>query len=127
MKQPIKVKGHSLIDYAFAADNVTLPLALGQRGSARTIPLAFAGIQGGLTALTDQPYAAKGLVPFKAHGKSEKYALPLLTGSLIATGALDQPRSRSYFGALLGALVTVYTLTDWDARPPRGRWTPWRR
>ena len=121
--QPIKVKGHSLIDYGFAAVNVVGPLALGLMGPARAIPLAFAATQGGLNALTDQPYAAKRVIPFKLHGKSEKYAVPALGAAVVATGAFKQ--SPPFFAGVLTALGVVYTLTDWDAKPPR-RWIPWR-
>lgn len=123
--QPIKVKAHSLIDYGFTALNVVGPLALGLRGPARAIPLGFAATQGGLNALTDQPYAAKRVVPFKLHGKSELLAVPLLAAAVLGSGAFRQ--SPPFFGGLLAALGTVYTLTDWDAKPPRGRFTPWRR
>ena len=122
--QPIKVKAHSLIDYGFTAANVLGPLALGLKGPARAIPLGFAATQGGLNAVTQQPYAAKQIVPFKLHGKAEKVAVPLLAAAVFGSGAFKQ--SPAFFGGVLGSLVCVYALTDWDAKPPRGRFTPWR-
>lgn len=115
MEQPIKVTGHSLIDYGFFAVATVGPTALGLEGPARLIPLAFGATQGTLNALTDQPYAVKRLVPFKLHGRLESLAVPGLAVAVVASGALDQRRAKPFFGALLGALATVYTLTDWDA------------
>ena len=125
MRQPIKVRGHSLIDYGFGAAAVGGPALLGFRGAARALPLGLAATQGALNAFTDQPYAIKRIVPFKLHGRSEKLAVPAFALAVAASGALGQPGAKAYFGGLIGALATVYTLTDWDARPPR-RWTPWR-
>jgi hypothetical protein len=117
MKRPIGVEAHSLIDYAFLAATVGAPLALGLRGPARAVPLAFGATQGMLNALTDQPYAVRRVVPFKVHGRSEAVAVPGLAVAAVETGALGQPRARPYFAALLGLLGTVFVLTDWDATP----------
>lgn len=119
MRQPIKVEGHSLIDYGFFAGAVGLPLLLGLDGPARQIPLAFAATQGTLNALTDQPYAARRLVPFRWHGRAESVAVPGLAVAVVASGALAQPKARPFFAGLLAALAVVYTLTDWDAEPGR--------
>ncbi len=116
MQQPIKVPGHSLINYGFFAAATLGPALLGLKGPARLVPLAFGATQGTLNALTEQPYAVRRVVPFKLHGRAESLAVPGLAVAVLASGALEQPRARPFFGALLGALVVVYALTDWDAK-----------
>ena len=118
MRQPIKVEGHSLIDYAFFPAATVVPVLLGLDGRARALPIAFGMTQGALNALTDQPYAAKHLVPFKWHGRLESVAVPAFAVAVLASGVLEQPRAKAYFGAMIGALAIVYTLTDWDATAP---------
>ncbi len=119
MRQPIKVQAHSLVDYAFAAASLGLPLALGFTGTARAIPMAWGAGQGRLNALTDQPYALRRAVSFKRHGQAEAVALP----ALVATVALLRPfgarGAKPFFGGLLTALVTNYALTDYEAKPTR--------
>lgn len=117
MRQPIDVEKHSLADYAFLGLTVGAPLALGLRGAARSLPLMFGATQGVLNALTDQRYAVKRLIPFNWHGRAESVAVPGLALAALTTGALDEPRAKAYFAALLGTLAIVYTLTDWDAEP----------
>lgn len=119
MRQPIQVRGHSLIDYGFTAVNVVGPPLLGLRGAACGIPLAFAATQGSLNALTDQRYAARRLVPFKLHGRSESLAVPLPSIAVVGSGALDQPKAKPFLLGLLAALGAVCTLTDWDAEAPK--------
>ena len=119
MTPPIKVRAHSLIDYGFFACAAGGPVLLGLRGRARAIPLAFAATQGALNALTDQPYAVRRLVPFALHGRSESVAVPGLAAGILLAGAHRQPRAAPFFAALVGSLVIVYRLTDWDATPPR--------
>lgn len=118
MHQPIKVPGHSLIDYGFFAVATLGPTLLGLRGPARLLPLAFGATQGTLNALTDQPYAVKRVVPFKLHGRAESLAVPGFALAVATSGALAQPRAKPFLGALIGALAVVYTLTDWKATAP---------
>jgi len=115
MQQPIKVRGHSLIDYGFLAAAAAAPLLLGLKGAARTLPLAFGTTQGALNAATDQPYAARRVVPFKLHGRAESLAVPAYALTIAASGALQQPRAKAFFAAHLVTLGAVYALTDWDA------------
>ncbi|CAB4892778.1 unannotated protein [freshwater metagenome] len=115
MKQPIKVRGHSLIDYGFLAVAIAGPIALGLKGAARALPFAFGATQGALNATTDQPYAAKRLVPFRLHGRAESLAVPSYALAIATSGALHQPRAKAFFAAHLLTLATVYTLTDWNA------------
>jgi hypothetical protein len=118
--QPIKTSAHGAIDYGFAAVNLTAPSLLGLSGPAAAIPRAFALMQGGLNAVTRQPYAVRPLVSLRAHGWIEAATIPALGAVAAATGALDSPRGRLYFGAMGAALATVYALTDWNDPPGSG-------
>ena len=119
MRQPIGVEPHALIDYGFAAVSLGVPLALGLRGAARAIPMAWGTGQGVLNALTDQPYALRRLVPFKRHGQAEAVGLPALAATLALLRPFRQRAAKPFLGALLAALVTNYALTDYDALPRR--------
>ena len=118
MNQPIKVTGHSAIDYGFLAVATVGPQLLGLEGPARLVPLAFGATQGPLNALPAQPYAIKRVIPFKLHGRAESIAVPGLAVAVVASGALKQPGAKAFFGGLLASLAIVYTLTDWDATAP---------
>lgn len=56
-------------------------------------------------------------MPFRTHGTVELLGGPAFVALPWLTGALEDPRARSYFLALGAVLVTVYNLTDWDADP----------
>ncbi len=119
MTQPIKVEAHSVVDYGFAAVSLALPFALGLKGAARAIPMAWGAGQGTLNALTDQPYALRRVVSFKGHGQAEAVALPALVATVALMRPFEQRAAKPFFGALLTALVSNYALTDYDAKPMR--------
>ncbi|MCJ1688640.1 hypothetical protein [Rathayibacter sp. VKM Ac-2927] len=116
--RPLTPRLHSLIDYGFAAGNLSLPGALKLPPAVTGVFAAFGVIQGTLNALTTQPYAAKKVVPFALHGAIEKSSAPLFVLAPLLAGAARDKRSRIYWLATGAALVTVYNLTDWDARRP---------
>jgi hypothetical protein len=117
--KPISPKLHGAIDYGFLGLNLAAPSLLGLKGPARMLPYLIGGVQGGLNAVTDQPYAARRAVPFPVHGAIEKWSAPAYVLLPVVTGALKQPRARAYFGGLLGVLATVWPLTDWNRSPRR--------
>lgn len=114
--RPISPRLHSLIDYGLAAGNLTLPTLLGMSGCARAVFASFGLVQGGLNALTVQPYAVSRVVPFRVHGTVEKSSTPLFVGLPLLAGLNREPRARAFWLGLGVALVVVYNLTDWDAR-----------
>jgi len=117
-KRPITPQLHGLLDYGLAAGNLVLPRLFGMSSKARTLFSTFGFIQGGLNALTVQPYAAQKLVPFALHGLIEKSSLPVFLLAPVITGVARERGARAYWIALGVALVTVYNLTEWDARKP---------
>jgi hypothetical protein len=116
MTKPITPRVHGLIDYGLAAANLLVPRLLGLSPRARGLFRAFGLIQGGLNAVTVQPVAAAGIVPFSVHGAIERNSGVAYLAAPIAVGVLSEPRARTWW--ILGgiALVTVYALTDWDAK-----------
>ena len=116
-KKPISPKTHAAIDYGFLGLMLAGPSLLGLSGSAKTLAYAFGGVDGGLTALTDQPLALKRLLPFRTHGTIELASVPAIVALPLLTGALKQPKARAFFGAAAGMVLAVYTLTDWNAKP----------
>lgn len=114
--KPISPRVHSLIDYGFTLSNLTLPKLLKLPKPVTGVFAAFGLIQGTLNALTTQPYAAKKVVPFTLHGTIEKSSTPLFVLAPLIAGAARDSRSRLFWLAAGAALVTVYNLTDWDAK-----------
>lgn len=114
--KPLTPRAHSIIDYLFTAGNLTIPSIIGMSGATKALFAGFGVVQGTLNALTTQPYAARQVVPFKLHGLIEKGSLPIYIIAPILVGAAREPRARAYWIAVGLALVTVYNLTDWNAR-----------
>ncbi len=119
-RKPISPDMHGLIDYGFGVLNTVGPAALGLTGSARTAPAVAAVVQGTLNALSNQRYAAKRIVPFRAHGKLEAAGVPALLVASIVTEAWKQPKAPVFYAGQFLALGTVYTLTDWNGQTAPG-------
>lgn len=115
MRQPIKVAGHGAIDYRLSTVAIAGPRLLGLTGAARLIPTAFGATQGVLNALTDQPLAARRLVPFRRHGQLETMAVPAFAAAVALSGAWRGVRAGVFLSTMLASLAAVYVLTDWDA------------
>lgn len=116
---PVKVispRLHSVIDYGFAAGNLLLPSVLGTSSKARALFAAFGLTQGTLNALTVQPLAVDKVVPFRIHGLIEKNSAPVYFGLPLLLGLHREPKARALWLTVGAALITVYNLTDWDAR-----------
>ena len=116
MTRPISPRLHGLLDYGFLGVLLSAPTLLGLARPVRAVFALFGLAQSGLNAVTDQPYAVRRAVPFKLHGQIEKYSTPLYVVGPGLVGAWRDRRALA-FQILAGAtLVTVYNLTDWDAR-----------
>jgi hypothetical protein len=116
MAKPLTPRLHSLIDYGLLGGNLLLPRLLTRTRRLRTVFASFALIQGGLTAITAQPFAVRKLVPFRLHGLIEKCSTPVYVLVPLLAGVWREPKVRAYWIALFAALVAVYNLTDWDAK-----------
>jgi hypothetical protein len=118
MAKPISRDVHSLLDYAVATVNLTLPSMLGLPRRAKLLFGAFGLAQGGLNAVTEQPYALAKKVPFRVHGKIEAANAPTLIIAPLLFGLHEHRASALYWAGLSAALVSVYFLTDWESDRP---------
>lgn len=69
----ISPRTHSLIDYALVGCLLTLPSLLKMNKTAKRVYTAEALILLPYIALTKQPVAVKGVIPFKIHGKIDPF------------------------------------------------------
>jgi hypothetical protein len=67
--KPIPPKWHALADYTLVSALLALPSLLKMNRNAKLIYAAEAAILLPYIALTKQPIAIKGLIPFRTHGK----------------------------------------------------------
>ncbi|MDQ0641199.1 hypothetical protein QF042_004764 [Pedobacter sp. W3I1] len=111
--KPISAKGHALIDYALVASLLVLPSLLSLNKKTKRTFAAEALILLPYIALTRQPLAVKGLIPFNTHGK-----IDLLNVGQFALQSFFRPFRKSkkelMFNIALTALVGLNVmLTNW--------------
>jgi hypothetical protein len=117
-KKPITPELHGLLDYGMSAANALVPGMLHMSTKARALFRTFAVVQGGLNALTDQPYAVQKIVPFPLHGLIDKASAPAYLLAPFLTGVFRERKARTWWLVVGAALVAVYNLTDWSERKP---------
>ena len=117
--RPLKRAGHGAMDYLLAGLQLAAPTAFGLKVPAKYMSYFFGGTQLLVNALTDQPYAAKKALPFKAHGTIEASNIPLLAAAPVVLGLLGQKKERNFFIGVAAVLVTNYLATDWNAAPDK--------
>lgn len=115
MSKPFDARIHCAIDYVSTAILLAAPILFGLKGAARTVSLAFGVAAGGLTAVTNQPFAIKRLVSFRVHGLVDTPFVPLLLLLPWATGALKQRNARLFFGAFFAWVLVNYSLTNYNS------------
>ena len=116
MKKPITPAMHGAIDYGMSALMLAAPWALKLSRKAALTFNGFAAAQAGVIALSNQPLAAKPLIPWHVHRTIDAATVPAQLVVPLVTGVAREPRARMlWIGALVG-LVAVFALTDWDAR-----------
>ncbi|BDI31467.1 hypothetical protein CCAX7_35180 [Capsulimonas corticalis] len=108
-------KAHCSIDYGFVTALVLAPSLFKLKDKARALCYIFGGAAGLLTALTDQPFVIKRVVPFRVHGRIDTPFVPALLVLPWVTGALKQRNARLFFFSFFAAVLTNYLLTDYDA------------
>ncbi len=114
--KPISPKTHALIDYMLVGGLLALPSLLRMNKAAKLIYAAEALTLLPYVALTRQPAAVKGLIPFRTHGKIDPYNV-----AQFALQSFFKPFRKGRkelifniaFTALAGATVL---LTDWNGR-----------
>jgi len=116
MPAPIGPRLHGAIDYGFITLQALAPTLFKLKGPAKTLSYVFAGTQGVINALTDQPYGIKKLIPFRVHGQLETPFVPALLALPWLTGALKQRNARLFFASFFVIALTNYLLTDYKAQ-----------
>ena len=111
--KPISSKGHAIIDYAFIGSLLALPSLLKMNKQAKLIYAAEAALLLPYAALTKQPLAVKGLIPFKTHGKID----PINVAQFAAQSflpAFRKNRKELIFNIAITAVAGLAVLlTDW--------------
>lgn len=114
-KKPISPNVHGAIDYSSVGLMLAAPKLLGLTGRASSLSLFFGATYAVVSALTDYKLAIKRIIPFRAHGLIEISSVPLLVALPLLLGAWKQAKARNFFLVLAATVVSVYSLTDWDA------------
>ncbi len=116
--RPISPELHAILDYGLSAANTAVPGWLNMSPRAKSLFRTFAVIQGGLSAVTDQPLAVQKIVPFPMHGLIDKASTPVYLLAPFLTGVIRERRARNWWLLVGVALIAVYNLTDWSAPKP---------
>lgn len=116
--KPIGPKAHALIDYALVGGLLVLPSLLGMKKKARLIYAAEATVLLPYIALTQQPVAVKGMIPFKTHGKIDPFNIAQFAAqSFLPTFRKD--RKALFFNIAFTALAGLTVLlTDYRKAGP---------
>lgn len=114
MRRPITPRIHGMIDYTSSATIAALPRFIKMPKRASRLFRGLASGYTGLSSVTDYPFGAKRLVPFKAHGAAELAigaALPLMPWVL---GFQKHRAARNLCFGITAFTAVVAALTDWD-------------
>jgi hypothetical protein len=113
--KPISSKGHALIDYAFIGSILALPSLLKMNKQAKLIYAVEAALLLPYAALTKQPLAVKGLIPFKMHGKIDPINIVQFAAQSFLP-AFRKNRKELIFNITITALGGLaILLTDWKS------------
>ncbi|WP_129715263.1 hypothetical protein [Pedobacter sp. SYP-B3415] len=112
----VSPKQHALIDYALTAAMLVLPSFLKMNKIVRKIYAAEAAVLLPYVALTSQPAAVKSIIPFRVHGRVDRFNL-----AHFAIQNLFPPFRRHRKELLFNTAVTLAAgltilLTDWNGR-----------
>ncbi|WP_442591377.1 hypothetical protein ACSBL2_09125 [Pedobacter sp. AW31-3R] len=109
-------KQHALVDYALTGALMVLPSLLKLSKKVRWIYAAEATVLLPYVALTRQPVAVKGLIPFKTHGKIDPFNVAQFALQSLAP-AFRKNRKELWFNLAFTAIAgATVLLTDWNGR-----------
>jgi hypothetical protein len=115
----ITPKAHGIIDYALTAGLLVIPAVSGFSKKVRTLYAAEALVLLGYIAVTDHPAAVKPLIPFKVHGKVDRFNIAQFALQTLLPMFLKDRKARLFNIAFTAAAGAVVALTDFDA--PAGK------
>ena len=109
-------RGHALVDYALLGSLLIVPAAMGLSRTVRIVYLVEALTLGAYVAMTDQPLSIKPLIPFKTHGKVDRFNV---AGFALQTFSKPFRKSQkaSVFNLIFTAIAAVSVLcTNWNSK-----------
>ena len=113
--KPISPKWHAAIDYALVGGLILLPSLLKLNRKARLIYGTEAAILLPYIALTRQPLAVKGIIPFRTHGKIDPFNIAQFALQSLV-GPIRKHRKSLLFNIAFTAIAGLTVLlTDYDA------------
>jgi len=114
--KPISPKTHALIDYALAGSLLILPSLLRMNKTAKLVYAAEAAVLLPYVAMTKQPAALQGLIPFKTHGRIDPFNVAQFALQSFF-GPFRKSRKTLVFNLAFTALAGITVLlTDWNGR-----------
>lgn len=114
--KPISPKTHALIDYLLVGSLLTLPSLLRMNKTVKKIYAAEAAILLPYVAITKQPLAVKGIIPFKTHGKVDLFNVAQFALQSFAK-PFRKGKKELLFNIAFTALAGITVLlTDWDGK-----------
>lgn len=112
----ISPKWHAIADYALATSLLVLPPLLKLKKTNRIMFAAEAAVLLPYIALTRNPLAIKGIIPFKTHGKIDCVNVAQFAAQSLLPTVKKDKKALAFniaFTALAGLTVL---LTDWKAK-----------
>jgi hypothetical protein len=112
----ISPKQHAIADYVLVGALLLLPTLLKMNRKAKLIYAAEAAVLLPYVALTRQPVAIKGLIPFKTHGKIDPFNIAQFALQSFLPAFRDG-RKELFFNVAFTAIAGVTVLlTDWKGK-----------
>ena len=115
MKKPITAKQHALVDYALVGALLTLPSLLGLNKTAKKIYAAEALVLLPYIALTKQPIAVKGLIPFKTHGRIDPFNIAQFALQTFFRPFHNTGKTLIFNVAFTAIAGLTVLMTDWES------------
>ncbi len=111
--KPISPKTHALIDYALTGAMLTLPMLLKMNKNAKLLYAAEAAVLIPYVALTKQPLALKGMIPFKTHRKIDTFNIAQFAMQSLLPMFRKHRKELLFNIAFTGIAGLSVLLTDW--------------
>jgi|GEM_PF-623221 len=114
--KPISPKTHAVIDYVLVSSLLVLPALLKMNKDARLIYAAEAAVLLPYVALTKQPLAVKGLIPFETHGKIDRFNIAQFAAQTLLPPFRKQRNALIFNIAFTAVAGLTVLLTNWKVK-----------
>lgn len=109
-------KNHALIDYALTGALLILPAVLKMNKRAKAIYAAEAALLLPYIALTRQPAAVTGLIPFRTHGKIDQFNVVHFAAQSLLPAFRKHKKELVFNIAFTAVAGLTVLLTDWNGQ-----------